>query len=76
MDEYIVINSVSLNPSTVNTGGQFVISVEIFILYPSNNLYPSEDLYPTSDNGAKKQETYQLYPDSSAYPADGLYPKP
>ena len=71
----VVINSVTITPNVVNTGGSFIVSVEIYVLYPANNVYPSEDLYPTPDTGALKKDTYVLYPDDVIYPSDALFPK-
>jgi hypothetical protein len=72
----IVINSVEIKPNVVFTGSQFIISVDIFVLYPSNTLYPSEDLYPIPDTGGIRPGKYIIYPADNVYTADGLYSKP
>lgn len=54
MAETIVINAVSLTPNPVNTGAQVIISVDIYVLYPSAGLYPIATLYPTPDTGTKR----------------------
>lgn len=54
MAETVVINAVILTPNTVYAGGQFIISVDIYVLYPSNTTYPAINLYPTPDTGAKR----------------------
>lgn len=72
----VVIDNVRINPNPVHAGTQFIISVDIYVLYPSNDLYPSEDLYPVPDTGALRAAKYNIRPDDYIYPADGLYPKP
>jgi hypothetical protein len=75
MAETIIINSVSLVPNPVSMNEQFVISVEIYVLYPANSIYPSDELYPTPDTGALKSDRYIPYPSEWAFPHTELYPK-
>jgi hypothetical protein len=72
----VVIDNVTINPNPVYAGAQFIISVDIYVLYPSNSLYPTEDLYPTPDTGAIRPDKHPLYPADHIYPADSLYPRP
>lgn len=63
----ICIESVRITPNPVQTGAKFTISVEIYTLYPAENLYPETGLYPGAD-------LFTLYPATDIYPETNLYP--
>jgi hypothetical protein len=45
--EEIGLKAITITPNPVETGKQFLISIELDIIYPVNTLYPANDLYPT-----------------------------
>lgn len=66
----LCIQSVTLTPNPIQTGGKFKIAVEIYALYPSASTFPGADTYPCND-------PYKIpgsYPGSSTYAGSELLP--
>lgn len=64
------IEKVTLTPNPVYAGKQFRIEVELYTLYPAEDLYPSAELYPGEDLFVLYPQE-DLYPDMELYPAEG-----
>ncbi len=45
--EEIGLKKITITPNPIETGKQFLISIELDIIYPANDLYPEDTLYPT-----------------------------
>ncbi|QHQ61401.1 hypothetical protein Ana3638_11965 [Anaerocolumna sedimenticola] len=45
--EEIGIKAITITPNPVETGKQFLVSIELDIIYPDSYLYPEDTLYPT-----------------------------
>lgn len=63
----LYIQSVTITPNPVATGGQFKIEVEIYTLFPAADLYPALNLYPGDD-------LFGLFPQEDIYPGTDIYP--
>ena len=66
MDE-IYIESVIITPNPCICGKKVLIKVELYTLFPAENLYPAEGLYPGAD-------LFTLYPSESIFPSEDIYP--
>lgn len=62
----LYIESITLTPNPAFVSDDIMIAVEIYTLFPSENLYPSEDLYP----GA---ELFGLFPHETTNPGNDVY---
>ncbi|MDD3253837.1 MAG: hypothetical protein PHV18_14915 [Lachnospiraceae bacterium] len=65
--EDIYIEAVTITPNPVDAGARFKVEVEIYTLYPAENLYPAISLYPGED-------LFTLCPATDIYPENNLYP--
>lgn len=65
----LYIQSVTITPNPVQTGGQFKIEVEFYALYPSTDSYPGSDTYPGSYNLMDG-----TYPDKDTLPGADTLP--
>lgn len=63
----IYIESVSITPNPCICGAQVLVAVELYTLFPAQELYPADSLYPGAD-------LFTLYPSESICPSDDIYP--
>lgn len=49
MENELCIESVTITPNPVYALQELLIEVEIYTLFPAEDVYPSEDLYPGTE---------------------------